>query len=114
MATGLVSHRPSSSVAGQLGGDSISDLLRLDVHLPYHVGNDPVFLIDQREEHVLRLDLRMTAGLGGLLRRKEGFLRLFRHVFQIHVAPRRASAYAGVLAFLVFEVVVPSRAASAS
>ena len=57
----------------------------IDAHLLDHVWNDAVILVDESDEQMFRLNLGMTRLLSQLLRCKKGLLRLFRHLFQVHL-----------------------------
>ncbi|RUA02748.1 MAG: hypothetical protein DSY84_03510 [Candidatus Neomarinimicrobiota bacterium] len=57
---------------------------RLDPHPPKHDRHDTVRLLDEGQQEMLRLDLRMMRPLGELLRRQDPLLRLLRVACEIH------------------------------
>ena len=66
---------------------------RIDVHLPDDLRDDALFLADQREQHVLRLDLRVIALVGHPLRGGDRFLGFLGVLLEIHI---RVSSWAGL------------------
>ena len=69
-----------------LAAHDARELRRVCVHLAQYRGRHAVLLLEQRDQQVLRLDLRVTQRLGQLLRAEDGFLGLFGEFVQVHVS----------------------------
>ena len=70
--------------AGQLLAQRGGERLRVDIHLPEDFRNDAFRLFDQRQQQMLRLDLRVAHLLGELLSRQNGFLGFLGEFVEIH------------------------------
>ena len=77
-ALGARQLRPSSARTRR------GDRRRIDVHLPQDLGDDPALLLDEREQQVLRRDLRMSLAVGELLRAGDRFLCLLGVFLDVH------------------------------
>ena len=112
--------RLRSAVGGglfrQLGAQLIGDGLRLDAHLAQQRRDDAVSLLDEREQQMLGLDLRVVPLLGEPLRRQDRFLRLLGVLVQfICSSPLRITrASAHSLTAHAAELLPPASFASAS
>ena len=60
------------------------DLRRVGRHLPQDFGDDPLVLLDERDQQVFRLELRVAHLLGQLLRGEDRFLCFFCVLVDVH------------------------------
>ena len=61
----------------------------IHVHLSKHLGDDTTRLLDERQQQVLGLDLRVREIARKLLGRHDGFLSLFSELVDVHRASSR-------------------------
>jgi hypothetical protein len=54
------------------------------IHLPHDFGNDAVALFEERQQQVLRRDLRMPLAIGQLLGAEDGFLGFLCVLVDVH------------------------------
>ena len=88
----------------ELGAHGRRDRRRIDVHLPHDLRHDAVALLDQRQQQVLRRDLRMSLAIGELLRREDRFLGLLCVLVDVH---RSHIPESGQLPALRFQPLLP-------
>ena len=74
--------------------DERADLRRIHVHLSQHLGDDTTRLLDERQQQVLGLDLRVREIARELLGAHDGFLSLFSELVDVH---GRSSRTGGIL-----------------